>query len=600
MEKINIAIVGLGPAGLTALKNLREEGFNAIAFERRDRVGGLWSFSDNISFTCALDDTVTNISKFVSSLSDFPIPKDYPVYLTGSLAAKYFESYASHFKLRDFIRFNTIVRRVIRNTSDNGWDVHITNSDGESVLSFDKVVFAHGCEHAPVFPPMSNRHMFKGTVIHSQAYKRPEPFKDKRVLVVGIGNTACEISIALRGDTTKLYQSYRQGRIMLSRYRDGIPFDIQIPWPILSLKYFLDYKIPWLTEPLVDKVMINKMINDTARFEPTTAGSSYREKLRRAERRLREDWHLLPCPSMSCANPAVQEDFISALYQEDIIPVQGFKDFIGEHQVLLSDETVIEVDAVIFCTGYENDFSIMPDLEIDGACGLPLKNAEGVSDEQRTGEQNTPDEGKRNVPHIPRLFQMIFPPRWASSVAFLSWVTPQESVWCISELESIAVSQIWAAETAKSMGLQPQTDGYRPPAFLPSIEEMNAQVDAYHTWWRNKWEKDNSMRPGSPRGYPFLRFLHNAAGTGLYENLDHMLTGRAWALWWNNRELWTWLAKGPMNSYSWRLFETNPKGFPGCGRRTWPGAREALKETYEEAEHYKKEARKRSRDGEST
>ncbi|KAI1085355.1 FAD/NAD(P)-binding domain-containing protein [Whalleya microplaca] len=598
MERINVAIVGLGPAGLTSLKTLREEGFNAIAFERRDKVGGLWSFSKDICFTSALNETVTNTSKFVSGFSDFPIPKDFPLYFSGSKAADYFELYALHFNLQAHIRFNTTVRRVTRNASDDGWDVHITKPDGDSVLSFDKVVFGHGCEHVPIWPPMSNRYKFKGTVVHSQAYKGPEPFKNKRVLVVGIGNTACEISIALCKDSTKLYQSYRRGRILVSRYRDGIPLDSQVTWPIVRLKYFLDYNMPWLMEPLVDKMMINKMITDAARFEPITLKSSHREKFKRTERRLREDWRLLPCPSMAHVHPAVQEDFIPALHREDIIPVQGFKDFIGERQVVLSDDTVVEVDAVIFCTGYDNDFSIMPDLEMDGACELSPRNVQELSADQLPEELGTQDGERRNVPpHLPRLFQMIFPPRWASSIAFLSWVAPQESVWSVSELESMALSQIWAAETAKSLGLQTRTDGYRQPALLPSLEEMNAQVDAYHTWWRDGWKKDSSIRPGYPQGYQFLRFLHDSAGTGLYDNLDHIFTGRGWSLWWNDRELWTWLAKGPMNSYSWRLFDTNPKGFPGCGRKTWPGARNAIQETYDEFENHKQEVEKTSQEG---
>lgn len=59
----------LGPAGLTALKNLRDEGFNVVAFERRDRIGGVWSFSHNRDFTTVLDEMVSNVSKFVVSSS---------------------------------------------------------------------------------------------------------------------------------------------------------------------------------------------------------------------------------------------------------------------------------------------------------------------------------------------------------------------------------------------------------------------------------------------------------------------------------------------------------------------------------------------------
>jgi hypothetical protein len=55
----------IGPAGLTALKYLREEGFQAVGFDRRDKIGGIWNIIENKSFTSTLDETVSNISKFV-------------------------------------------------------------------------------------------------------------------------------------------------------------------------------------------------------------------------------------------------------------------------------------------------------------------------------------------------------------------------------------------------------------------------------------------------------------------------------------------------------------------------------------------------------
>ncbi|KAI0156741.1 FAD/NAD(P)-binding domain-containing protein [Hypoxylon sp. FL1284] len=580
MENTKIAVVGLGPAGLSALKSLCEEGFDAIGFERRSELGGLWSFSDDLTYTSVLNETVCNVSKFVV---------DYPPYPTSGQVADYFNSYARHFNLLERIRFRTTVNRVTRSASGNTWDVHITSPDGDAVYSFDKVVFGHGCESTPTWPPMPNKDKFKGILMHSQAFKSPEPFRGKRVLVVGIGNTACDVSLVLRRHATKVYQAYRRGRILVSRYLDnGIPMDTQLPWPLMRLKYFLDDKFPWLMTRLADKMLMSKMISDAARSEPAAPGLPGSETLKQAERRVRDDWRLLPAPSMAHTHPAVQEDFIPALREGDIVPLQGFKDFAGEYQVLLQDDTIVEVDAVIFCTGYDLDFTIMPEMDMDGAAGMPLACQQELMDRDNVTKV---DQDDRRKPHLPRLFQMIFPPRWASSIAFLSWMAPQENVWCVCELASMAVAQIWAAEAAGSVA-------ERSRGLLPSAEEMNAQVDAYHAWWRGEWEQDQSMRSGYVRAYSFYRSLHDAAGTGLYDQLDHMLSGRGWGLWWRDRELWTWLAKGPMNSYSWRLFETNPKGVPGRGRRTWAGARKALREAYEDYEDFRHRAEARHKQSE--
>lgn len=62
MADVSVAVIGLGAAGLVAVKNLKEEGFNVTGFERNGYVGGLWKYSDN-EYTSVLDTTIVNISK---------------------------------------------------------------------------------------------------------------------------------------------------------------------------------------------------------------------------------------------------------------------------------------------------------------------------------------------------------------------------------------------------------------------------------------------------------------------------------------------------------------------------------------------------------
>ncbi|KAK8024633.1 dimethylaniline monooxygenase 2 [Apiospora rasikravindrae] len=594
MDKVNIAVIGTGPAGLTALKTLREEGFNATAFERRDRIGGLWSHSGNPAFTSIVNGTVCNISKFVSGFSDFPLPRDSPVYLSGEQVSDYFHSYATHFKLLEHVRFGNTVRKVLRNSADDGWDVHVTDADGDRILPFHKVVFGSGNESIPSWPRLPGRDKFKGILIHGQAYKSPERFIGKRVLVVGMGNTGSDIATALcnssrGGAPTKVYHSYRRGRLMISRYEaDGTPLDTKLSWPTMCLKYLLDAWAPRLIAPLIDRAML-----------------------------LRHEWRLADFPSMSRRHPAVNEYWFPAVQTGTITPVHGLKGFVSDSEVLLDDDTVLEVDAVIVCTGYQYfDFNMMPELEMDGANGPPPTTSGSLAEKKKNKPEAALSKGEKGedqeeLPHLPRLYHLIFPPRWADSVAFLSCFAPQEAVWNVCELASMAVAQVWAADTAKEHLNNPKEAetaptpsplpaGYRRPATLPSASEMDAQVNAYHRWWRGQWAQDHSTLPGFVQGNPFNRFLHAAAGTGLYENLDHVFALRNWWLWWNDRKLYTWLARGPINPCSYRLFDTNPLGIPGCGRRAWGGARKALRDlvsislfpSYEDVEELKRDAAK--------
>ncbi|PFH59707.1 hypothetical protein XA68_11970 [Ophiocordyceps unilateralis] len=595
MNSIRIVVIGLGPAGLTALKCLRDEGFDVVALERRSEVGGLWSYNPDGSYTSVIRGTVSNISKFVSGFSDFPIPKgkasplscpvlfstpltvdiEYPPYLSGAQMAEYMQSYARHFNLEPHMRFNTSVQKVKRDTTRNAWRVELVGPAGEEVAFFDKVVFGTGSERLPIWPSMPGRDEFRGIVIHGQSYRSPEQFAGKRVMVVGIGNTACDVALNLTGHASHVYQSYRRGRILVSRYLDsGLPVDSTMAWPTLRLKYLLDDKMSWLSRPLVDRFMRRKMTTDAARQEPTGDGSRKSRRRRRARERL-NDWRLMTGPSMAHTHPAVQEDFIAALYAGLVLPVTGFRRFVGAEGVVVDDGSVVEVDAVVFCTGYSNGFGIMPELEMDGAGDVPLKTAQEVESDETACS---------SAPHIPRLYQMIFPPRYASSVAFLSWMAPQESVWTVCELASTAISQIWAAETGRQLDLVPPDSR---PSLLPCRARMEESVDEYHEWWRKQWKREPSMRDGLVRSHDFYRFLHRMAGTAMYDNLDHLFSGVGWKLWWRDRDLYRCLASGPMNSYAWRLFDTNPDRIPGCGRAAWAGARQAVQEAYDTYGGYK-------------
>lgn len=261
------------------------------------------------------------------------------------------------------------------------------------------------------------------------------------------------------------------------------------------------------------------------------------------------------CASTVHAHPVVQEHFTSALDSGDITPVRGFKAFSGANKVLLDDGSEIDVDAVVFCTGYSLDFGIIPELEMDGSCGLPLVTA---------GEARG-SRGPRRESRLPRLYQMIFPPRWASSVAVLSWMSPLETYWSVCELASMAVAQSWAAETAKEQGLAPPGAGYRKPALLPTEAEMNAEVDAYHAWWRRCWCQEPSMQPGMVRNHRFFRFLHERAGTAMFDNMGHCFSLRGWRLRWKDWRLHRLLARGRPATTPGACSTRIPTAFPAAG-----------------------------------
>lgn len=403
-------------------------------------------------------------------------------------------------------------------------------------------------------------------------------FQNKRVLLVGLGNTSCDVCIELTGFASKIYIAHRHGRKLLSRYGDdGMPVDLGLSWSIFQAKYLMDWKMPSLTWWAIDSITTSGTIAAAARGEPS--GSTPAEKKKIAEKRLREEWKILPAASMKQVNPVVSESLYDSLRSGNVALVSGFKGFKGDKVVLFDDGTELEVDVVIFCTGYTANWDLFPDLPMNGSCDVPLSTAGEI--------RPSPP-----FPHLPRLYQNIFPTQWASSLAFTSFNHPQDNNPATQELISMAISQIWAADAAKSASMpqdrKPAPPGYRSPAHLPPISEMEQVIDEWQAWWRANWEIEPGMLEAFTPGHPWYYFLHNAAGTGMFENLGHSLAlHRGWGLWWRDRDLYKWMTKAPASNVSFRVFETNPLGIPGCGRKTWSGAREALREIYEEAEDLK-------------
>lgn len=353
--------------------------------------------------------------------------------------------------------------------------------------------------------------------------------------------------------------------------------DFGFSWSIFQGKNFMDWKLPSFTSWAVDGFMTSLSIATAARGEPE--GSSPAEKKKIAERRLREEWKLHPAPSMRQVNPVASESLYDSLRGGNVSLVSGFKGFKGDKVVLFDDGTELEVDVVIFCTGYKANWDFFPDLPMNGSCGVPLTTAGKIVSSK--------------VPNLPRLYRNIFPTQWATSLAFTSYNHPQDNNPATQELISMALAQIWAADAASKLpDHKPAPPGYRAPARLPPIDEMERAIDEWQTWWRSNWKIAPGMLESLVPHYPWYYFLHDAAGTGMFEYLGHSFAlSKGWGLWWQDRDLYKWMTKAPSTNIGFRIFETNPLGIPGCGRSTWDGAREALRAIYEEAEDYKAKAK---------
>jgi len=189
------AVIGAGSSGIAAAKALHERGIPFTCFEASDRVGGNWVFANKNGMSAAYRQLFINTSRERMEYSDYPMPKSYPDFPHHAQIAAYFDGYVEHFGFRDRIRFETIVRHAAR-LPGGGWE--LTLGDG-SVERFDALLVANGHHWDARWPePMFRGHeTFAGVQMHAHDYRDSDIFAGRRVLVLGMGNSAMDIPCEL-------------------------------------------------------------------------------------------------------------------------------------------------------------------------------------------------------------------------------------------------------------------------------------------------------------------------------------------------------------------------------------------------------------------
>ncbi|WP_203337131.1 flavin-containing monooxygenase [Nocardioides limicola] len=218
------AIIGAGISGLTASKMLGDYGVDRVCFESSDRIGGNWAFGNPNGHSSAYRSLHIDTSRHQLSFRDFPMPEHYPHFPHHTQIKDYLESYAEAFDLTSAIEFENGVEHA-RRLPDGGWELTTT---GSGTRRFDLLVVANGHHWDPRYPQFPGE--FTGQTLHSHHYIDPETplnFRDKRILVVGLGNSAADISVELSTKAlgNEVMISTRSGAWIVPKYFAGTPAD---------------------------------------------------------------------------------------------------------------------------------------------------------------------------------------------------------------------------------------------------------------------------------------------------------------------------------------------------------------------------------------
>ena len=319
-------IIGAGSSGIAACKTLREQGIPYDCFEIGSGVGGMWRFQNDNGLSSAYRSLHINTSRDTMAYSDFPLPKEWPPFPDHSKVLQYFESYVDHFGFRDTITFRTKVVKVEPIGQDD-WDVTVVGPDGQArTYRYGAVIVANGHHWSP--RQVTYPGEFHGEQLHSHHYRTPDIGAGKRVLVVGFGNSSCDIACELSRNSDAAFMSVRRGAHVIPKYMFGRAMDTIIP-------KFIWERLPWwLIRPVF----------------------AYGLWLSRG----RASWYGLPKPEHGVLqeHPTISADLFNVLGHGYLGIKPNVEELCGD-SVKFVDGSVEKIDVIIWCTGYNIAFPFL-------------------------------------------------------------------------------------------------------------------------------------------------------------------------------------------------------------------------------------------------
>ncbi len=324
-------ILGAGTSGLTVLKNFKELGIACDCLERADDLGGNWYYGQPAS---SIYDSIHLISsKRLTEYTDFPMPEEFPQFPSRRQAWEYIQAYARHFKLREAIEFNTAVERI--EPAGDFWDVRL--ADG-SVRRYRGVVIANGHNWDPNWPSFPGE--FRGTVLHSSQYKRPDVLVGKRVLVVGAGNSGCDIAVESSRYAARTFHSLRRGYHYLPKFLHGKPIDA-------CGERWLRWRVPLWLRRIVSKVLVRFAI-----------GAPQQYGLPKPDHKLFE------------THPIINSEMLYQVGHGRIVPKPDVAELCGE-RVRFADGSEEPIDVIVYATGFRISFPFIDQRHLNWRDGRP-------------------------------------------------------------------------------------------------------------------------------------------------------------------------------------------------------------------------------------
>lgn len=334
---MRIAIIGAGPAGIAAGRELLQQGFTEFTiFDALDAPGGTWRQHSYPGLAC-------DVWAHSYTFSYAPNP-DWSANFVGYAELQaYLAKCATEFGLDSHLQLNTEISSA-RYSGPGKWTLE--SSEG-SLGEFDILISAMGNQHTPLFPNVEGIDEFQGDSWHSTEWNHDVDLTGKKVVVVGSAAAAVQIVPEVAEQAQQLTVLQRSANWIMPRnkseYSDAQRWRFRhLPgWIALTRKVqmlmmgqveyavTIGHKRMGQFEDMVKK-FINRAIDDP--------------KLREA---------LVPDTRYGCKRGLVSDDFYPALNRDDVELIPEGLARVTASGIVTASGREVPADVIIYCTGYK-------------------------------------------------------------------------------------------------------------------------------------------------------------------------------------------------------------------------------------------------------
>ncbi len=241
VRQTGTVIIGASISGLSSAASLQRQNIEYIIIEKENRVGMPWrNHYDRLHLHTSKRFSNLPYKKFGRTISRYPTRQD---------VVDYLDEYQGEFNINPV--FNAEAISVKKVAGD--WITETTNGSFKSKY----LIMATGPYGKPKPINFQGMETFPGNIMHSYEYKTGNDFKGQKVLVIGFGNSACEIAIDL----------FEQGSIPSMSVRSPVnvvPRDV-LGIPVLEISLLLRRLSPRIADR-ISAPLISWLIGDLTKL----------------------------------------------------------------------------------------------------------------------------------------------------------------------------------------------------------------------------------------------------------------------------------------------------------------------------------------------